>query len=64
MKRDQIFGGIGIAWGAFTVMNWYQVGRPVDLESPIAVVYISGAVFGAIMITVGLFYFLRGSDSD
>ena len=29
MKRDQIFGGIGIVWGGFTVMNWYRAGRPV-----------------------------------
>jgi hypothetical protein len=63
MKRDQIFGGIGIAWGAFTLWNWYSVGRPVSAgEAPFAWVYITGAVAGAIMMTVGLFYFLRGSE--
>ena len=63
MKRDQIFGGIGIVWGGFTVMNWYRAGRPVTFdESQFAVVYIIGAVAGSIMMTVGLFYFLRGSE--
>lgn len=63
MKRDQIAGGIGIVWGGFTVMNWYRVGRPVTLDdSPLAIVYITGAVAGAVMMTVGLFYFLRGSE--
>lgn len=63
MKRDQITGGIGIVWGGATVMNWYWNGQPVTTaDSPLALVYILGAVTGAIMITVGLFYFLRGSD--
>jgi hypothetical protein len=63
MKRDQIFGGIGIVWGGFTVMNWYWAGRPVSTaESQFAWVYMSGALMGAVMLTVGLFYFLRGSE--
>ncbi|MDP2389351.1 MAG: hypothetical protein Q8N52_03400, partial [Acidobacteriota bacterium] len=63
MKRDQFFGGIGIIWGGFTVMNWYWNGRPVTTaDSPFALVYMLGAVTGAIMMTVGLFYFMRGSE--
>jgi hypothetical protein len=65
MNRDQIAGGIGIVWGGFTVWNWYAVGRPVTAaDSPFALVYILGAVAGSIMMTVGLFYFLRGSGSE
>jgi len=65
MKRDQITGGIAIVWGGLTVWNWYSVGRPfTTAESPWAVVYVTGAVAGAIMMMVGLFYFLRGSDSE
>lgn len=63
MKRDQIAGGIGIVWGGLTVMNWYSAGRPVTAaDSPWAWVYVTGAVAGAVMMTVGLFYFLRGSE--
>ncbi|MDP2054223.1 MAG: hypothetical protein Q8L75_11350 [Acidobacteriota bacterium] len=63
MKRDQLFGGIGIVWGGLTVMNWYWNGRPVTAaETPFAWVYITGAVAGAVMFTVGLFYFLRSSE--
>ncbi len=61
MKRDTIFGGIGIVWGGWAVMNWYQAGRPVNLQSPEGLVYVTGAVMGSVMATVGLFYFLRGS---
>lgn len=63
MNRDTIFGGIGIVWGGLTVMNWYWAGRPVTVnDSPWVIVYLSGAVFGAIMMTVGLYYFFRGSE--
>lgn len=48
MKRDQIFGGIGIVWGRFTVMNWYWNGRPVTAaDSPFAWIYVTGALAGA-----------------
>lgn len=64
MKRDTIFGGIGIVWGGLTVKNWYRAGQPVSLDAPFAWVHITGAVAGAVMMTVGLFYFLRGSGSE
>lgn len=44
-------------------MNWYWAGQPVSTaESQFAWVYMSGALMGAVMLTVGLFYFLRGSE--
>ena len=55
--RNKIFGGIGVIWGGAILFHWlissstgsaaYQGGRT------------GGAVFGAVMFGVGLYYLLR-----
>lgn len=56
--RNKIFGGIGIVWGGLILFSWLTAASPSGSSA-----YQAGrsgaAVFGGLMLVVGLYYFFK-----
>jgi hypothetical protein len=56
--RNKIFGGIGIVWGGLILFFWLTAPSRGGSSANQAG-HSAGAVFGGLMLVVGLYYFFK-----
>ena len=57
--RNKIFGGIGVIWGGAMVLNWLGSDAPASGSAAYQGGQTGAAVFGALMLVAGLYYFFK-----
>jgi hypothetical protein len=59
--RNKIFGTIGVIWGGAILVSALMRGGP-EGSGPYAAGQTGGIVFGALLVVVGAYYFLKRSN--
>jgi hypothetical protein len=59
-KGQKILGGVVAVWGAAVVANGLLRGASAGASESYQFGYSMGAVFGAILLIVGLYYLIKG----
>lgn len=59
--RNRILAGIAILWGGALVVRWLSSGLPEGGSEAYQAGQGGAAVFGALMLVAGLYYFFRRS---
>lgn len=55
--RNKIFGGIGILWGSAILIHWFR-SEPAN-DAAYAAGFNGAAIFGGLMLIVGLYAFFK-----